>query len=296
MHDIMETVSWIAFAIIAATLVILALRKHSPTMVLAISNCLIFIIGMIESGGFNATLLTEMGFRSDLSYFVNEPWTIITSMFAHVDPMHLIFNMLFLLVVGIPLESRIGKERFIAIYFIGGMIGTVVFAVTETMAGGHALLVGASGAISALMGAMLLLYPREKIMFFLGPLLTDRFTVRVPILVWFAIQLLLFTFDDSPVAYAAHLGGFVAGIGIAWLLRPGGTKSERKMTDGISSLKALCNTSALREMYDYAENAKDSVTRKIWVERILKDVACPECGAAVKRKGKGFVCTKGHKI
>jgi len=111
------------------------------------------------------------------------------------------------------------------------------------------------------------------------------------------MQLFLYMFDGSPVAYAAHLGGFVAGAGIAWMIRPGRTfRDEQHGTDDISSLRPLCTTASLKEMYHYAENAKDRETREIWTERILKDVRCPVCGSPIKKRGKGFKCTNDHTI
>ena len=290
----METVSLIAAAIIAATLMILALRRYSPTMVLMASNVVIFAICIF--GNYD-TLLFELSFKSEFSMFVNEPWTIVTSMFMHADIMHLAFNMIFLLAIGMPLEQRIGKLRFIVIYLIGGMIGNLVFMALEFDPYMIIMLVGASGTISALMGAMLMLYPRDKITFFLGPIITNQFTVRTMILVWFALQLFLFVFDSSsPVAYAAHLGGFAAGAGIAWMIRPQSGHDRLQNVQDISALKKLCTTPSLTEMYNYAESAKDIETRDIWTERILKDVRCPVCGSPIKKKRNGFECTEGHRI
>ncbi|MCL2142996.1 MAG: rhomboid family intramembrane serine protease [Methanomassiliicoccaceae archaeon] len=291
----METVSYIVIAIIAVTLAVLATRKYSPTMVLAISNVIVYAVGIIGTAGPNGALLYELSFRSDLSDIASEPWTLITSMFVHADLLHLIFNMVFLLAIGLPLESRIGKGRFAIVYLIGGIAGTMVFSLASLLSPAVRL-VGASGAISALMGAMLILYPRERIMFFLGPLLTNQFTVRTMMLVWFAMQLLLLAFDDPEVAYSAHLGGFVAGMGIAWAIRPKSVSGDGRRMRDISPLRPLCTTSSLNEMYDYAANAKDIETREIWTDRMLMDVKCPACGSPIKRKGKGFVCTDGHDI
>jgi hypothetical protein len=175
------------------------------------------------------------------------------------------------------------------------MAGSAVFALVEMSASAAVILVGASGAISALLGAMIMLYPREKIMFFLGPLLTDRFSVIVPVLIWFSLQLVLLVFDgDSDVAYSDHLGGFAAGAAIAWVIRP--RNAPCTVSYDISPLKALCTTHALEEMYDYAENARDAETRMIWTERILKDVRCPVCGSEIRMKKNGLECTGGHPL
>jgi membrane associated rhomboid family serine protease len=292
----METVSAAVLTLIAGTFIVLALRRYSPTLVLAISNVIIFTVIEIGYGKVNLTL-SELGLRPSYLFAGKEPWTLITSMFLHADLYHLIFNLLFLIAIGLPLESRIGKWRFMAVYLLGGIAGSMLFAVVEWSASQNVILIGASGAISALLGAMLALYPREKIMFFLGPLLTNRFSVWVPIVVWFLLQLIFYSFDNSPVAYAAHIGGFAAGIGIASVLRPRSrTADGQPGTVDISPLKALCATSALAEMYRYAENAKDDETRDIWTDRILEFIICPVCGSAIKRRRKGFECTNGHEI
>jgi hypothetical protein len=143
---------------------------------------------------------------------------------------------------------------------------------------------------------MIMLYPREKIMFFLGPILTNRFPVWVPILIWFTIQLIMFPIDNTPIAYAAHLGGFTAGAGIAWAIRPMRTETKVFKRTDIEALKALCVTSSLKEMYDYALNARDVETMMIWIENILKNVNCPVCGSQIRMKGGNFECTDGHRV
>ncbi|MCL2607525.1 MAG: rhomboid family intramembrane serine protease [Methanomassiliicoccaceae archaeon] len=290
----METVSWIIIAIVAVTLILLALRKHSPTIILAASNMIIFTV-MMTLGSFERMSVTiDLGFKSTLFFNGEDLWTIVTSMFVHANFMHLIGNMLFLVAIGLPLESRIGKERFIAIYFLGGMAGSALFAFTEWNSSIIYVAVGASGAISALMGAMIMLYPREKIMFFLGPILTNRFSVWIPIVIWFAMQLFLFPLDPSPVAYAAHLGGFAAGAGIARILRPG--KTSKDICTDISALERLCTSASLREMYGHAENSIDDNSKMIWAENILKNVKCPECGSKITMTRKGFRCENDHEI
>jgi membrane associated rhomboid family serine protease len=294
----MEEVSWIVIIAIAVTFMVLAWRRSSPTAVLLVSNVVIFAITMMAFRGVYNFTLFELGFKTAFFFDGEELWTLITSLFLHADFMHIVFNMLYLILIGFPLESRMGRWRFLIIYFIGGAIGNIAFAVTEWNTDIFFVLIGSSGAISALMGAMIMLYPRDKIMLPLGPIITNRFSVWLPILVWFLLQFFLFVADSaSPVAYAAHLGGFAAGAGLAWLIRPRKAREEedRRRAD-ISPLKALCIEPFLKEMYDYAANARDDETREMWVERILLHVTCPVCGSGITAKGKGFECRNGHKI
>ncbi|MDR0778865.1 MAG: rhomboid family intramembrane serine protease [Methanomassiliicoccaceae archaeon] len=294
----MEEASWVVIAVIAATLMVLAWRRSNPTAVLLVSNISIFAVTMIAfNDSYNFTAF-DLGFKTPYFFEGKELWTLITSLFLHSDFTHLVFNMLYLILIGFALGSRMGRWRFLAVYFIGGALGNIAFAVTEWNADIFYVLIGSSGAISALMGAMIMLYPREKIVFPLGPIITNRFSVWLPIMVWFVLQFFLFFADSaSPVAYAAHLGGFAAGAGLAWLIRPRRAKDEedRRRAD-ISPLKALCTEPYLKEMYDYAENAREDETRAMWVERILLHVKCPVCESGIAAKGKGFECRNGHKI
>ncbi|MCL1983949.1 MAG: rhomboid family intramembrane serine protease, partial [Methanomassiliicoccaceae archaeon] len=154
------------------------------------------------------------------------------------------------------------------------LIGTAVFEVVASDP--LIMLVGCSGSISALLGAMIILCPREKVSFFVGPFITDRFTIWIPALLWIILQSVMLAFDDSPVAYVAHIGGFAGGIVTAWLVRPkyyyeyGG----HKMYD-IEPLKKLCVTKELKKAYEHAEKAKDIRTKMMWIEKILNEIKNP---------------------
>ncbi|MCL1904743.1 MAG: rhomboid family intramembrane serine protease [Methanomassiliicoccaceae archaeon] len=270
----MDAVSWIVIAVIVITLVMLLHRRFSPTMILLSSNIIIFAIMFVAfQNSYNFTL-EELGFKPAMSYRGEEPWTLITSLFIHADISHLMFNMLFLMLIGFPLESMIGKRRFVAVFLVGGLIGTAAFEVAASDP--LLLLVGCSGSISALLGAMIVLCPREKVSFFVGPFITNRFTIWVPAVLWIVMQSVLLAFDDSPVAYVAHIGGFAGGIATAWLVRPkyyyeyGG----HKMYD-IEPLKKLCVTKELKEAYECAEKAKDIRTKMMWIEVILNEIKNP---------------------
>lgn len=136
-------------------------------------------------------------------------FTAITSMFLHGSIWHLIFNMWFLWVFGNNLEARLGKIRFIAFYFLCGIGGAIIYALA--MADPDAAVIGASGAISGVLGGYLVLFPRNKIRTFLF-----FFVASVPavlyILAWFLLQLFSVSGINTSVAYWGHIGGFVTGL------------------------------------------------------------------------------------
>lgn len=144
------------------------------------------------------------------------PQTIFTSMFMHGSWFHLIGNLWFLFLFGNNIEDAMGHLRFLAFYLLAGFFA----AAAQIAADPSSVLpmVGASGAISGVMGAYILLYPRVRVVM-LVVIVIFITTIRVPAAIvlgyWFVLQLLggLFTpADGGGVAFFAHAGGFLAGM------------------------------------------------------------------------------------
>jgi membrane associated rhomboid family serine protease len=150
----------------------------------------------------------------------------VTSMFLHADIIHLIGNMWFLWIVGDNVEDRYGHWIYIVFYMLAGIVAGIVHVFTITPAGASIPTVGASGAISGMMGAYLFLFPRAKILFWVFPLSFWTGLIKIPsfiaITAWFLLQLYM-TFwykgEADLVAYWAHIGGFVFGAGVTFMLR-----------------------------------------------------------------------------
>ncbi len=142
--------------------------------------------------------------------------TILTSMFLHGGWLHLIGNMLYLWIFGDNIEDRLGRGRYIVFYLLCGAVAALGQGVADPRS--EVPMIGASGAISGVLGAYLVLYPRAKVLVLL-PLLFFVTAVRVPAVVvlgiWFAAQILSSLAapgSGGGVAFAAHVGGFVAGV------------------------------------------------------------------------------------
>jgi membrane associated rhomboid family serine protease len=145
-------------------------------------------------------------------------FTLFTSMFMHGGWGHLLGNMLFLWIFGDNIENRLGHIRYIAFYLICGLLASLSHVFSTYLVAQNTLIpsLGASGAISGVMGAYLILFPKRKV-----NVLLLRFIVAVPALValgfWIAFQIIsgLGVFgggESGGVAYAAHIGGFIAGM------------------------------------------------------------------------------------
>ncbi|HEY3867007.1 MAG TPA: rhomboid family intramembrane serine protease [Actinocrinis sp.] len=142
--------------------------------------------------------------------------SVLTAMFVHAGWLHLIGNMLFLYVFGNNVEDRFGRLHFTVFYLAGGYLATYAFAWLNPNA--DTPLVGASGAIAAVLGAYLFLYPRAKVTSLVPFLLflPLRFPAWLVLGSWFVLQLppvqrLIGVPTDSTVAYVAHVAGFLAG-------------------------------------------------------------------------------------
>jgi len=142
--------------------------------------------------------------------------TVFSSMFLHGGWMHLIGNMLFLWVFGNNIEAAMGHVRYVLFYLLCGIAAVLAQALPDTAS--QIPMIGASGAISGVLGAYILLYPMARV-HVLVPIFVILHRMKIPALlmlgVWFLMQLFSSLTNDSEgggVAFGAHIGGFIAGM------------------------------------------------------------------------------------
>ncbi len=169
----------------------------------------VYALGVIPAVLFGqAQLAPELG-------WVTPVLTPMTSMFLHGGIFHLLGNMLYLWIFGNNIEDAMGHGRFVVFYLLCGIAAVFAQALPDTSS--VIPMIGASGAISGVLGAYLLLYPRARVLvliplgFFLH---TMRLKAGLVLAIWFLIQIFssLSAGDGPGVAWHAHIGGFVAGI------------------------------------------------------------------------------------
>jgi membrane associated rhomboid family serine protease len=155
--------------------------------------------------------------------------TLLTSMFMHGGFMHLFGNMLFLWVFGDNLEDRLGRVRYLIFYLVCGVLASLAHVFTTYAFGSNVYVpsLGASGAISGVLGGYVLLFPRNRVKVILFRFLTDV-PAYVALGIWFLFQFVSGigllgggTQEGGGVAYAAHVGGFVAGLLLVKLFAAG---------------------------------------------------------------------------
>lgn len=215
------------------------LRRLNPivTMTLLLINVAAFIYqltlgeraldGLVRSAG---VVPLEFATNRDVpppapaGYYVT---TLLTSMFLHGGLLHIGSNMLFLWVFGDNVEDRLGHARFLLFYLLSGLGASALHIAFNW--GSQIPSIGASGAIAGVLAGYLILFPRATIrtLVFLGPFIT---MTRVPALVligfWFLSQVFsgvaalgAASEQTSGVAFWAHVGGFLAGVPLVFLLR-----------------------------------------------------------------------------
>lgn len=134
---------------------------------------------------------------------------VLTSMFLHGSVSHVVFNMWFLWIFGNNVEEAFGRIGYILLYLVGGAAGTAAFVAANPES--TVPLIGASGAIAAVLGAYAVLFPGHRVLSLVG-----WFVIPVPAAIflglWFLAQ---FGFTGSNIAWEAHAGGFIFGLVVA---------------------------------------------------------------------------------
>jgi len=155
--------------------------------------------------------------------------TLLTSMFMHGGWMHLLGNMLFLWIFGDNLENRMGRFRYLIFYLVTGLVASLAHVISTFTFGDNAFIpsLGASGAISGVLGGYLVLFPKRQVKVILLRMLTSVPAI-VAIGMWFVLQLIqaFGVISAGPqsgggVAFMAHVGGFVAGLILVKLFAAG---------------------------------------------------------------------------
>lgn len=198
--------------------------RHRPyaTYALIALNALAFLASDPRWGSDPAGVRSPVGlidrFALVPSTFVHglAPWTVLTSMFLHGSVGHLAGNMYFLAVFGDNVEDRLGVPRYLGLYLLGGVAAALAHVASDP--GSTVPVIGASGAVSAALGAYVYLFPRRRIY-----LLVFYALKRIPVPwylgIWLALQILGAVAGAPGVAWWAHVGGFAVGAGLAFLHR-----------------------------------------------------------------------------
>ena len=132
---------------------------------------------------------------------LSHPWTLVTAMFLHGGFTHLLFNMYALLLFGPLIEKKIGTKRFLILYFVAGLLASIAASYYPSA-------LGASGAIMGVLGMVIILFPKLKVLFFF----IIPMSMRTAGIVFALIDIFGFAFGGSNIAHLAHLAGLGVGL------------------------------------------------------------------------------------
>jgi len=240
--------------------------------------------------------LVELGFRS---MYLESPefglLTLISAMFMHGGPMHLLMNMLILILLGVPFEDRIGSRAFLRIYFISGIIGSLVTGSISVLneTGLETINIGASGAVFGIMGGFALLYPRDEIPMLLGPIFMHRVPVLLATLVFIGMETLYVGLGtEDGIGHGTHMASFIAGV----FLAPYFTSKKEVETNPEIGLERLVKLSGITKKGNYElQMIKDSDEPELidaWLDKFWELQECPDCGEPVNMQGVCSDCGK----
>ena len=195
-------------------------QKSVVNYLLVAANVLIFFLLELTGGSENTDHMIRWGAAYTTLIRQGEYYRLFTSMFLHFGLQHLLNNMLLLFFLGDYMERFLGKVRYLVLYLLGGFLAGLFSYWVEIRQGREVVSAGASGAIFALLGGLvvLLLLNRGR--------LEDLSLPRVLLM---AALSLLVGFQSAGVDAMAHLGGFLAGAGLTMVLQLG-----RKITDSLT--------------------------------------------------------------
>lgn len=233
-------------------------------------NIIVFICEIIITGNFSnriatSELYSNYGSIPDLVLSGQNLGSLISSMFMHGSIAHLLGNMLFLYIFGDNLEDKFGHIRYLLLYLFWGVMAAMAHSVYAISTGeGSIPAIGASGAISGVLGAYLIFFPHAKIQTLIFAFFITM--VRIPAIAyipfWFIMQLIFALIGQSGgVAYFAHIGGFIVGLVSAygWKFFSNYLFGQRSYQGQYYRPKSIKpSRSALNNQYDSGNRLKSS--------------------------------------
>jgi membrane associated rhomboid family serine protease len=311
-------ISLISIIIIILTLSIAYFKKWMMTYSLIIANFIVFILTLIFQKeiifGLEYYGLAGLAFRPIYLSIEYSPqlYTLFTSMFIHSGFAHIIGNMLVFFFIGMSFEQRIGAKKFIIIYLLSGICGTITHSLLNINS--TTPLVGASGAIFGIMGAFAYSYPRDKVImpipvgFFM---ILRRIRVIYAVLLFAALETIIVFFNvQDTTAHFAHLGGLIGGVILAAILigknKTHTINGKTIFYDSIndtrikeidySKLNNLATTTKQKEILTKIEKENVPQVRDIWLNYFIEKAECPKCKNKLKQINNQIICEKcGYK-
>ncbi|MEM0282999.1 MAG: rhomboid family intramembrane serine protease [Sulfolobales archaeon] len=259
------------------------LRRSSGrvTIYMILSNVVLYLV--FSYGSFflyiDPVIIERYGFQPILLNSLEGFIRIFTSMFLHATIFHLFFNMFALYYFGREIESDIGGLRFLILYILSGFSAALYYAALSfyNPSDLFSYAVGASGAISGVLGAFMMMRPKTAVTvcFFIPIPICGSFSASMFLVVWLGIQVILGFIGGGPIAFFAHVGGFLSGISLSYLLARQTARTFREyifygLAGGCSGLPTLSKVISLLLLLSLLVYIPLSIYREYqFIEKIL---------------------------
>lgn len=289
----MHVSSLFVLCIIFCSIVFSIWKKRFICYTIAIANLIIFFIIYILALLNDYSVYYELGFIPSTIFLPERVYTILTYMYIHATPLHIIMNMLILILIGAPFEDRVGSRNFSIIYYATGIMGIIIdgfFDISSNIPG-----VGASGAIFGIMGAFALLYPRDEIPMVLGIIFLERVPVFLAVIVAGVVEfayVLSSTADN--VGHFTHVASLVCGICIAKIVVREREKKIKKVN--YEKLKEFCKDKKTEEVFEKIMKEEIEDVKLAWVEHFIELAKCPKCIGKLKLEKNKVFCDCGYEL
>lgn len=299
----MDAASVIVVVIATFTIGTMFFSRFNPVIVLAVGLIASFLVSSVFTGivpGWDqSTIWAELGFHTsyymDLSHF----YLYLSYIFLHKDVWHLLFNLVFLFVAGIPLIRRMSNVNFVIMILLGNAIATFLYTLTVSA---PQLIIGSSTTVAVIIGVLFVLYPRLEIVL-PKPIGYTGVKVWMPAILWLFIEVMstLGIGDaNDTTAYGVHVIGFAVGASVGLISRskyvPFDITTPSKQYIDVTLLKQYCVTDNQVKVYNRVIENSDPAQRDAGARYIATLIQCPVCGSRFTVLRGNIVCPNGHII
>ncbi|UCC94120.1 MAG: rhomboid family intramembrane serine protease [Thermoplasmata archaeon] len=282
-------------------------RKMSFTAATIIANAIIFIIYIApRSVDIYYDVVINLGFNNTSLETGDGLWGLYTHMYIHADFLHVFFNMFILFLMGMPFEQRVGWKWMAVVYWGTGILGGGVIngfvTLPEEIVG-----IGASAAISGIIGAFAMMYPRDRIPMVIIFIILPRVQVAFGALVFILFQTFLaivssqLPYGLGNVGYTAHLAGVMVGVGIGLVLArkgieaptPGAALGRKLDKVDFERMRPLIRRPENEDRLDAVIAEDIPEVKDVLVQDLVARIRCPDCDSIVMlHKGHTLKCER----
>lgn len=279
-------------------------RRVSFTTTTVLVNTVIFVLYIAPSNvEIYRDVVLNLGYANTSLETGEGLWGMYTHMYIHANVIHILFNMLILYLMGSHFEERVGFGYMALVYWTTGALGGGALNALVTLPSGPVIGVGASGAISGIIGAFAMMYPNDRVPMVLGFILLPRVQVAFGALVFILFETFLMFFAVSlpgigNVSHTAHLLGVAVGIAVGLALAkkgverptPGARLGRQLDRLDYTGLGQLARRPSERERYEALVAEDIPEVKQVLLEDLVSRLRCPQCSSILTLKGRTVRC------